>query len=115
MLATAGLMALLLGLVGIYCVIAYAVTQRTREIGIRAALGAQPGELERMFIRKGIGLAAIGVVCGLASAVGVTRLMSSLLFGIRPLDPLTYVIVSGCGYHGRRGRQLRSGAQGDDC
>jgi predicted permease len=94
MLAIAAIMALLLGLVGIYCVIAYAVAQRTREIGIRTALGAQPGELERMFIRQGLALAAVGVVCGVASAVGVTRLMSSLLFGVRPLDPLTYVIVS---------------------
>jgi hypothetical protein len=75
-------------------VIACAVTQRTREIGIRTALGAQPGQLERMFVREGVVLAAVGVVCGLASAVRVTWLMSSLLLGIRPLDPLNYVIVS---------------------
>jgi predicted permease len=94
MLAIAAAMALLLGLVGIYCVIAYAVAQRTREIGIRSALGARPGDLERMFIRQGLGLAAIGIVIGWVSAVGVTRFLSSLLFGIRPFDPVTYVIVS---------------------
>ena len=94
MLAIAAVMALLLGLVGIYGVIAYAVTQRTREIGIRVALGARPAELKRLFVRHGIVLAVTGVVCGLSTAIGVTRLMSSLLFGISPLDPATYFAVS---------------------
>jgi putative ABC transport system permease protein len=94
MLAIAAAIALLLGLVGIYGVIAYAVTQRTREIGIRVALGARPGELKRRFVRHGIVLAVIGVICGLAASVGLTRLMSSLLFGISPLDPATYAAVS---------------------
>jgi predicted permease len=94
MLAIAGAMALLLGLVGIYSVIAYAVAQQTREIGIRIALGAQPGELQRMFVRDGVVLAGIGVICGSVIAVGATRLMSSLLFGIDPLDPATYLAVS---------------------
>lgn len=93
MLAIAAAAALVLGLVGIYGVIAYAVSQRTREIGIRLALGAQPGELKRMFVRYGLVLAAIGVVFGLGAAAGVTGLMSALLFGIDPLDPLTYAVV----------------------
>jgi ABC-type antimicrobial peptide transport system permease subunit len=94
MLAMAGATALLLGIVGIYGVISYAATQRTREIGIRAALGAQHAELKRMFVRDGLVLAGIGVACGLAGAIPLTRLMTSLLFGISPLDPMTYVAVS---------------------
>jgi predicted permease len=93
-LAIAGGMALLLGIVGIYGVIAYAVSQRTREIGIRIALGAQPGSLSRMYVRHGLMLAGIGAVLGLAAASGLTRLMSSLLFGVKALDPLTYAVVS---------------------
>jgi ABC-type antimicrobial peptide transport system permease subunit len=84
-------MALLLGIIGIYGVISYSVSQRTREIGIRLALGAQQRELKGMFIRSGLTLAAIGAGIGLATAVLLTRLMKSLLFGISPLDPLTYV------------------------
>jgi predicted permease len=95
MLAIAGAMALLLGIVGIYGVISYSVTQRAREIGIRMALGAEQGDLKRMFVRHGLVLAAIGVPCGLAGAFGLARLMSSLLFQISPLDPATYAAVSG--------------------
>jgi putative ABC transport system permease protein len=94
LLAIAGAMALLLGVVGIYGVIAYAVTQRTREIGIRMALGAQPAALQQMFVRQGLLLAGIGAVLGLAAAAGLTRLMSSLLFKTTALDPLTYALVS---------------------
>ena len=94
MLAIAGAMALVLGIVGIYGVIAYAVTQRTREIGIRMALGAQPAGLQQMFVRHGLLLAGIGAVIGLGAAAGLTRLMSSLLFGVKALDPLTYVGVA---------------------
>lgn len=94
MLAIAGGMALVLGLVGIYGVIAYAVSQRTREIGIRVALGAQPARLLRAFVRQGLLLAGIGAALGLAAAAGLTRLMSSLLFGVTALDPLTYAAVS---------------------
>lgn len=94
MLAIAGAMALVLGIVGIYGVIAYAVSERRREIGIRVALGAQQGELLRMFVRYALGLAAIGVVIGLAAAAGLMRLMQSVLFGISPLDPPTYVSVA---------------------
>jgi predicted permease len=94
MLAIAGGMALVLGIVGIYGVIAYAVSQRTREIGIRIALGARPGSLLGMYVRHGLMLAGIGAVLGLAAASGLTRLMSSLLFGVKALDPLTYAVVS---------------------
>jgi putative ABC transport system permease protein len=93
MLAIAGAMALVLGVVGIYGVIAYAVSQRIREIGIRVALGAQGSELRRMFVREGLLLAAIGSALGMIAAVGLTRLMASLLFGITALDPLTYATV----------------------
>jgi ABC-type antimicrobial peptide transport system permease subunit len=71
-------------------VISCAVSQRRREIGIRLALGAQQGELQRMVVRHGLVLAGIGVIIGLGAAAGLTRLMSSLLFGISPLDPMTY-------------------------
>jgi predicted permease len=94
MLAIAGGMALVLGLVGIYGVISYSVSQRTREIGIRMALGAREPELRRMFVRNGLVLAALGVVCGLAAAIAFTRWMASLLFAVRPLDPLTYAAVA---------------------
>jgi putative ABC transport system permease protein len=90
LLAIAGSMALLLGIVGIYGVIAYAVTQRRREIGIRMALGAQPAGIKRMFVLHGLVLAGIGAVIGLAAAIGLTRLMKSLLFGISALDPVTF-------------------------
>jgi len=93
MLGLAASMALLLGVVGIYGVISYAVSQRRREIGIRAALGAQQRELKRMFVRHALGLAAVGVAIGLVAAAGVTRLMSTLLYGVTPLDPLTYAAV----------------------
>jgi predicted permease len=92
MLAIAGTMALVLGVVGIYGVIAYTVTQRTREIGIRVALGAQRGALKRMFVRQGLVLAGAGIVCGLAAAVAVSRVMAFLLFQISPLDPVTYLV-----------------------
>jgi putative ABC transport system permease protein len=79
---------------GIYGVIAYAVAQQAREIDIRIALGAPARDVRRMFVRRGAMLASIGVVVGLASAIALTRLMSSLLFGVSPLDPATYLGVS---------------------
>jgi predicted permease len=94
MLAIAGGMAFVLGIVGIYGVIAYAVSQRTREIGIRTALGAQPTVLSRMFVRQGLLLAGVGTALGLAAAVGLTQLMSSLLFGVKALDLVTYAAVT---------------------
>jgi predicted permease len=93
MLGIAGAMALVLGIIGIYGVMSYAVSQRRREIGIRLALGAQQSELRTMFIFSGLTLAGIGVAIGLGAAVGVMRLMKSLLFGISPMDPLTYAAV----------------------
>jgi predicted permease len=93
-LAIAGAMALLLGIAGVYGVISYAVSQRTREIGIRIALGARRGEVTRMFVGHGLQLAAIGIVCGIAAAFALTRVMSSLLFDVRALDPVTYLAVS---------------------
>jgi ABC-type antimicrobial peptide transport system permease subunit len=94
MLAIAGGMALLLGVIGIYGVISYSVSQRTRELGIRLALGAPQLAMKAMVVRHGVLLAGIGVVCGLAAAAALTRLMSSLLFDVKPVDPLTYGAVS---------------------
>jgi predicted permease len=96
MLALAGGMALLLGVIGLYGVIAYSVSQRTREIGIRMALGAQKQDLVGMFVRHALVLAGVGVVCGIAVAFASMRLMSSLLFQVSPVDPVTYVAVSLC-------------------
>lgn len=94
MLAIAGGMALLLGTVGLYGVIAYSVSQRTREIGIRMALGAQQTALIRMFVRHGLLLTSIGIAFGVVVAVVVMRLMSSLLFHVSAVDPLTYLSVA---------------------
>jgi len=94
MLCVAGSMALLLGIVGIYGVISYSVTQRTREIGIRMALGAQQQKLTTMFVRQGLWLTGIGVVIGLTAAFFTMRLMSSLLFNVSPMDPGTYIAAS---------------------
>jgi ABC-type antimicrobial peptide transport system permease subunit len=94
MLAIAGIMALLLGVVGIYGVISYSVTQRTREIGIRMALGAQRREILGLFVRHGLLLTGVGVACGLTAAFAAMRLMQSLLFGISPYDPLTYAAIT---------------------
>jgi predicted permease len=94
MLGVAGSMALLLGVVGIYRVIAYSVSQRTREIGVRMALGAQQQALTAMFVRHGLVLTGIGVACGLAVAIVVMRLMSSLLFKVNPVDPVAYGVAS---------------------
>lgn len=93
MLAIAGSMALALGIIGIYGVISYAVAQRTREIGIRLALGAQKNELKWMFVRSALSLTIIGVAIGIAAAAALTQSMKSLLFGISPLDPVTYLTV----------------------
>jgi predicted permease len=93
MLGIAGVMAMMLGLIGIYGVISYVVSQRTREIGIRVALGAEPGALRRLFVRYGLALGCAGTAIGLAAAAGLTRLMESVLFGVSPVDPLTYTAV----------------------
>lgn len=95
MLAIAGAMALALSIIGIYGVIAYAVSQRTREIGIRLALGAQRGRLSWMFIGNALLLTGIGAAIGLIAAAVLTQAMRSLLFGITPLDPVSYLTVPG--------------------
>jgi predicted permease len=94
MLALAGSMALLLGIVGLYGVVAYSVSQRQREVGVRMALGARREELVGMFVRHALTLTTAGVVIGLGAAWAVMRLMSSLLFGVKPVDLVTYGVVS---------------------
>jgi predicted permease len=94
MLGVAGAAALVLGVVGLYGVISYAVSQRRREIAIRLALGAQQNVVTRAFVRYGAGLAVVGVMIGLIAAAAVTRLMGTLLYGVPALDPLTYVAVA---------------------
>ena len=94
MLALAGGMALLLGMIGIYGVISYSVTQKTREIGIRTALGASESQVVSMFVYRGLRLSIVGVALGLAGAVASTRLMTSLLFGVSAMDPVTYAAVA---------------------
>ncbi len=94
MIGIAGSMAVLLGVVGLYGVIAYSVSQRKREIGIRMALGAQTKVLTGMFVRHGLILTGIGVACGLVAALILMRFMASILFGVSPMDPMTYITVS---------------------
>ena len=95
MLSIAAGVALLIGVVGIYGVIAYAVALRTREIGVRMALGAQIADVQKVFLRQGLWLTATGIVIGIGMAMMVTRLMSTFLFGVGPMDPVTYAAVSG--------------------
>ena len=94
MLGIAGAMALALGIIGIYGVMSYTVSQRQREIGIRLALGAQRGDVLQMVLRQGTRLALVGVGIGIGAALGLTRLMSKLLYGVTARDPLTFVAVT---------------------
>jgi predicted permease len=94
LLAITGGVALLLGLIGIYGVVSYAISQRRREIGIRIALGAAHAQVRRMFVRLALVLVGTGVAIGLAASAGLTRLMESQLFGVSPLDPLTHLAVA---------------------
>jgi predicted permease len=94
MLGIAGAMALVLGMIGIYGVISYTVSQRQREIGIRLALGAQRGDVVQMVLQQGARTALVGVSIGILAALGTTRLMASLLFGVTAHDPLTFALVA---------------------
>jgi ABC-type antimicrobial peptide transport system permease subunit len=94
MLGIAAAVSLILGVVGIYSVIAYVAAQRTREVGIRIALGAQTGDVRAMFLRRGLWLTAAGIGLGVAAALVLSRVMTALLFGVVPVDPATYVVVS---------------------
>jgi ABC-type antimicrobial peptide transport system permease subunit len=84
-----GVLALALACVGIYGIMAYSVAQRTNEIGIRLALGAQPGQVRGMILRESTWLTAAGIVAGVGAALGLTRLVKSMLFGVTPNDPVT--------------------------
>ena len=84
-------MALALAIIGVYGVLAYAVGQRRREVSIRVALGAQPHQVSGLFVRRGILLASVGGAVGVVAAMGLSRSLSSLLFGVTALDPATYV------------------------
>jgi putative ABC transport system permease protein len=95
MLGIAGAMALLLGIVGIYGVLAYAVVQRQREVGIRLALGAEPRTVKRMFVYRGMMLSGVGIALGAAAAAGLTRSMAALLFGVTPVDGATFAAAAG--------------------
>jgi ABC-type antimicrobial peptide transport system permease subunit len=86
--------AVLLAAIGIYSVMSYAAGQRVHEIGIRMALGAGAGEVLSLVLRQGLGLALLGIVAGLVGAAWLTGAMESLLFGVRPNDPLTFATVS---------------------
>jgi ABC-type antimicrobial peptide transport system permease subunit len=88
-------MALVLSAVGLYAVLSYMVAQRTGEIGVRMALGAQRGDVLSLIVWRGLALALTGIGIGLAAAALLTRLMAGMLFGIRPFDPLTFAAVAG--------------------
>jgi len=94
MVALFALTALLMAGMGIYGVISFVVAERGQEIGIRLALGAQRGNIMRMVLRQGLGLALAGTALGLAGAVIVSRLIAGLLYGVRPTDPLSFAVVA---------------------
>jgi putative ABC transport system permease protein len=95
LLASFASVAVLLAAIGVYGVLAYLVSQRTQEIGVRLAIGATPADVVRLFVREGAGLTLIGVAAGLAGAVAVTRALSTLLFGVTTTDPITFAAVAG--------------------
>jgi predicted permease len=94
MLGIAASVALLIGMVGVYGVVTYAAAQRTREIGVRMALGAQHGDVRKIFLRHGLWLTTVGIAVGIGIALMLTRVISTFLFGVGPMDPITYVAVS---------------------
>jgi putative ABC transport system permease protein len=93
LLITFGMLATALALLGVYGVMSYSVAQRTREIGIRIAIGAQQSDVSRMVICRGLSLTAAGIGVGIVASLGLTRLIESQLFGVRPSDPLTLTLV----------------------
>jgi ABC-type antimicrobial peptide transport system permease subunit len=93
LLAVFGGLALLLASIGVYGVMAYAVSQRTRELGIRLALGASGAEVRGMVLRQGLTLAALGVAVGLVVALLLTSLVSNLLYGVSATDPVTFIVI----------------------
>jgi putative ABC transport system permease protein len=93
-LGTFAALALVLAAVGLYGVISYSVVQRTQELGIRAALGAQPRDLMRLMLRQGAGFVIAGIVIGVGGALGLTQLIAAQLYGVGPTDPLTFVLVA---------------------
>ena len=94
LLGTFAALALMLAGIGVYGVMAYVVTERTREVGIRMALGAAYGEVVALVVRQGMTLAGIGVAFGLVAALGLTRVLTNLLYEVRPGDPMTFVGVT---------------------
>jgi putative ABC transport system permease protein len=86
--------ALVLAVVGVYSVVSYSMAQRTREIGIRAALGAERGQIGAMVLRQGMRAVVVGIGIGLAAALAVTRVMGAILYGVSPTDPATFGIVT---------------------
>jgi ABC-type antimicrobial peptide transport system permease subunit len=93
LLTTFGAMALILAVIGIYGLMAYSVAQRTQEMGIRMALGADSSSIRRLVVWQGLRLALVGVAAGLAAAFGLSRFIASFLFDVRPWDPTTFVAV----------------------
>jgi ABC-type antimicrobial peptide transport system permease subunit len=91
---TFGVTALLLALSGVYGVMAYSVTRRRREIGLRIALGAAPRDVFRLVMGRAVGLTALGVLIGAAGALAVTRLLTGIIFGVSPSDPTTFIVTS---------------------
>jgi ABC-type antimicrobial peptide transport system permease subunit len=94
LLASFAVLALLLAALGVYGVISYSVRRRTHELGLRIALGAQSRDVLKLILTQGLKLALVGVVIGLLAAFALTRWMESMLFGVRPTDPLTFMLIA---------------------
>jgi ABC-type antimicrobial peptide transport system permease subunit len=95
LLAAFAAVAVVLASIGVYGVLAYLVSQRTQEIGVRLAIGAAPADVSRLFLREGVALAGVGLAAGLAIAVAAARALTAMLFGITATDPLTFLGVAG--------------------